>query len=202
MAQVSGKRRARVARALYTASCHSKMMLQQKEVQVLKLEKFLATLAKEVVVLSRRVEIVQANHLSLVEALRGVEQNLAAETWLRDEELKLLTILVQRSKQCDALNDQLAEQRHQAQHLGIDVLTARQRWTTALQMKEQAQSDAFSAEDAFQNEFLESASPDHPSLDGIHFEIDRCRLFLNRMILWTLATVFIIDAAFRMLDFA
>ena len=96
MAQVSGKRRARVARALYTASCHSKMMLQQKEVQVLKLEKFLATLAKEVVVLSRRVEIVQANHLSLVEALRGVEQNLAAETWLRDEELKRLTILVQR----------------------------------------------------------------------------------------------------------
>lgn len=96
MAQVSGKRRARVARALYTASCHSKMMLQQKEVQVLKLEKFLAKLAKEVVVLSRRVEIVQANHLSLVEALRGAEQNLAAETWLRDEELKLLTILVQR----------------------------------------------------------------------------------------------------------
>ena len=72
------------------------MMLQQKEVQVLKLEKFLAKLAKEVVVLSRRVEIVQANHLSLVEAFRGAEQNLAAETWLRDEELKLLTILVQR----------------------------------------------------------------------------------------------------------
>jgi hypothetical protein len=48
----------------------------------------------------------------------------------------------------------------------------------------------------------ESTSPEHPSLDGIHFEIDRCRLFLNRMILWTLATVFLIDAAFRMLDFA
>ena len=93
---VSGKRKARVARDLYTASCHSKMLLQQKEVQVLKLEKLLAKLAKEVVVLSRRVEIVQANYLSLVEALRGEEQNLAVETWLRDEELKLLTILVQR----------------------------------------------------------------------------------------------------------
>ena len=96
MAQLSGKRRARVARALYTASCHSKMMLQQKEVQVLKLEKLLAKLAKEVVVLSHCVETAQANHLFLVEALRGEEQNLAAETRLRDEELKLLTILVQR----------------------------------------------------------------------------------------------------------
>ena len=37
----------------------------------------------------------------------------------------LLHATARRSKQCDALNDQLAEQRHQAQHLGIDVLTAR-----------------------------------------------------------------------------
>ena len=39
-------------------------------------------------------------------------------------------------------------------HLFSIPLQSGQRWTTALQMKEQAQSDAFSAEDAFQNEFL------------------------------------------------
>ena len=94
--QISRWHKARVANALYYAAWHSKTMLQQEEAKVLKMDKLCKNLADEVAILTRRVEQLQANRLFLMEALKEEEQNLAVEMWLRDEELKLLRILLQR----------------------------------------------------------------------------------------------------------
>lgn len=96
MAQRNGRRKDRVARALYASACQAKMALQQQEIKVLEVEKVLTKLKQDARALTQRIETLHTDHHVLVEAIRKEEQDLQVETWLRDEELKLLTLLSQR----------------------------------------------------------------------------------------------------------
>ena len=96
MAQRNGRRKDRVAKALYASACQAKMALQQQEIKVLEVEKVLTKLKQDTRALTHRIETLHTDHHVLVEAIRKEEQDLQVETWLRDEELKLLTLLSQR----------------------------------------------------------------------------------------------------------
>eukprot|EP00438_Fugacium_kawagutii_P028944 Skav223609 [mRNA] locus=scaffold1522:29818:35386:- [translate_table: standard] len=87
---------AAVARTLYFAAWRSKVILQQQRVKVLCLGDVFKHLTEEMTKLTHRVERSREKHGLLIEAVRDEEQNLAMETGLKEEELKLLRILAKR----------------------------------------------------------------------------------------------------------
>ncbi|CAK9094450.1 unnamed protein product [Durusdinium trenchii] len=185
------------ARRLFIAAGHLNANLQQQTVKVCGLEKFLANLRMDISLVERQIEILQCDRRALLLALQEGEEH-----FLLEEELTLSRIVSRRLRQLDTLRDRILEQQRNAQHAGLSVLSARQREMAALHRKQVAKAEADRHEDEYHEELLESSCALQLAyLDFVHSEAARCRKFITGMMMWSIATLVVVDMAFRMMDF-